>query len=854
MRCVLVSHTHWDREWYHTFQKFRARLVDAIDRVLDLVRDDPGFRFLLDGQTVVLEDYLEIRPDRRAELERACRERRITIGPWYVQPDSLLPSGETHVRNLLEGRRVGRDFGGVSRIAYTPDSFGHPAQLPQILRGFDLEPFVYWRGNGAEIDDLPAEYLWEAPDGTAILVHHLAEGYFGAAGLPGDALSAALFLQKLATKLGARTRNGRVLFMNGIDHAAPDAGAARAVEALRRATGWDVRRGVLEDFADELPREGPVYRGELVGGRIANLLPGVWSTRLPQKLRNREAESRLLLWAEPWSAIAARHGLADERPALRTAWRSLLLNQAHDSICGCSQDRVHEQNEARWDDAIELAQETTTRALERLAGLDGMRRRPWDVDLDVAVFNPSPHVRTDVVRFALDPDMWVEFRGEIERSMQVHPVLGTSAAKHGYTADGAPVRVVGDAPSTRMRLDPNEAPIAVELVARDVPAFGWRRYRLVRSEPCPDALDDGFEIAADDVAVTAGADGTFDVRFGAQLYRRLGALEDRGDRGDTYDFDPVESAGGGAEPRIESVRVRRSRHPSGLALLRIERDFSTPASLDDDRSARTEERVTSRIVMEARVAPGVPRVDLDVWIENRALDHRLRLLFPTGAPVAELFAASTCDVVRRTPGPQDATGWVHPAPATFVQQGFVSAGGLTVGAPGLPEAEVTADGTIAITLVRAVGWLARMDLASRPIPAGPVLPTPGAQCLAPFRARLSLQGGLEPQAVRDFEAGFLAVPAGSEPRLAPDRAMLEIEPKAVLLETLKPAEERSGIVLRLLNPTDRPEEATVRFGFTVGRVTPLRLDEIPLGSAAHVEGESFRTTVPPHALRSFLLT
>src|SRR6059036_463302 len=123
MKCVLVSHSHWDREWYRTFQTFRARLVDMIDRVLELIEGDPGFHFLLDGQTIVLEDYLEIRPERRAALIEACSAGRIAIGPWYVQPDSLLPSGEAHIRNLLEGRRSGSAIGSVSRIAYTPDSF-----------------------------------------------------------------------------------------------------------------------------------------------------------------------------------------------------------------------------------------------------------------------------------------------------------------------------------------------------------------------------------------------------------------------------------------------------------------------------------------------------------------------------------------------------------------------------------------------------------------------------------------------------------------------------------------------------------------------------------------------------------
>src|SRR5262249_49895270 len=165
MHCVLVSHFHWDREWYRPFEAFRARLVDAIDRVLDLLEEDPGYRFLLDGQGIVIEDYLAIRPGRREALERGVRERRLAVGPWYVQPDALLPSGEAHVRNLLLGRAVAGALGPVSKVAYVPDSFGHPAQMPQVFAGFGLGVFVYWRGNGDELDRLGEAYRWIAPDG-----------------------------------------------------------------------------------------------------------------------------------------------------------------------------------------------------------------------------------------------------------------------------------------------------------------------------------------------------------------------------------------------------------------------------------------------------------------------------------------------------------------------------------------------------------------------------------------------------------------------------------------------------------------------------------------------------------------
>jgi mannosylglycerate hydrolase len=855
MKCVLVSHTHWDREWYRTFQSFRARLVDAMDRVLDLIRTDPGFHFLLDGQSVVLEDYLEARPERRAELAEACHLGRIAIGPWYVQPDSLLPSGEAHVRNLLEGRRVGGQLGPVSTVAYTPDSFGHPAQFPQIFAGFGLEPFVYWRGNGNEIDALPAEYLWEAPDGSALLVHHLGEGYFAASGLPGDARAAARWLEALSRKLARRTSNDSVLLMNGIDHALPSSHTAAVAEALARATGWTVKRGLLEDFADGLSRDAPSFRGELLGGRVANLLPGVWSARMPLKLRNRRAESLLEGWAEPWSALARAFGAADEQPSLRAAWRALLKNQAHDSICGCSQDRVHEQMEARYDEAEELAAETTARVLERIAGLGPERRTPWSDTFDIAVFNPSPFPRTDVVRLPLDPSTWFEVRSDQSRSIAVHPLLLAALRAGGYTADGRPAHLIADPDAPRMRLVPDQPARSIEIVAEDVPAFGWRRIRLQPSDPHPQGEDEGRDISLGDMSVAAAEDGTLTVRIGSSAWSGLCSVEDIGDRGDAYDFDPVP----GAAPRLDEVRVSRRVHANGIRHITVRRTFAVAAELAPDRERRDERLVGLQVLTEARLAPGVDRVDLRVRVDNTARDHRLRLLFPTGEPIEEFRAATTFDVTRRRTGARDATGWLHPAPPTFPQQGFVSANALTVGAPGLPEAEVTAEGVIAITLLRCAGWLSRTDLRSRRQLAGPLIPTPGAQCLQPIEAHLTLHAGLDPAAVRAAELGLRAVVAGEEPLAPPGASLLEIAPRDLLLSALMPADTESAIVLRLLNPTDADVDATVRLRFPVSAALSVRLDESPSEAPVSEEPVSLQdgvlaVRVPPHALRSFLLT
>jgi alpha-mannosidase/mannosylglycerate hydrolase len=193
---------------------------------------------------------------------------------------------------------------------------------------------------------------------------------------------------------------------------------------------------------------------------------------------------------------------------------------------------------------------------------------------------------------------------------------------------------------------------------------------------------------------------------------------------------------------------------------------------------------------------------------------------------------------------------VHPAPVTFPQQGFVSAAGLTVAAPGLPEAEVTPEGVIAITLVRAVGWLARMDLKSRPQVAGPTLPTPEAQCSTEIAAELSLLAGCDPRAVRDAEIGMRAVVAGEVPLVPPEQAMLAVEPRDVMVSALEPALDGDGVWLRLLNPHDDVRHVTVRVGFPCTSAAPIRLDGTPCGAALPVRDGAIVLDLPGHALRT----
>ena len=164
----VVSHTHWDREWYNTFQQFRMRLVDLTDSLIELMENNPDFKyFTFDGQTIVLEDYLQIRPENEQRLRKLTQAGRIIVGPWYNQPDEFLVGGESMIRNLLLGKKQSEDFGSYLASGYVPDCFGHISQFPQIVRGFGIDNAVLFRG--ISTDQVASEFIWRSPDGSEVL-------------------------------------------------------------------------------------------------------------------------------------------------------------------------------------------------------------------------------------------------------------------------------------------------------------------------------------------------------------------------------------------------------------------------------------------------------------------------------------------------------------------------------------------------------------------------------------------------------------------------------------------------------------------------------------------------------------
>ena len=852
---AIVPHTHWDREWYLPFQGFRLRLVELLDDFLPRLEADPSYgHFLLDGQMAVVDDYLEVRPSAAAPLRRLAESGRLAVGPWYILMDEFLVSGETMVRNLQLGMERAAAFGGPMRVGYLPDMFGHVAQMPQLLRLAGFEHAVVWRGVPSAVDK--TGFWWSAPDGSRVRAEYLRVGYGNGAALPSDAEALVRRIRAHEDELEdfLPGDHAEILWMNGTDHQTPQPWLGRLIAETNELQ--DRYRLVVSSLADYLAKastsELPSWRGELRSGARANLLMGVASNRVDVKIAAARAERALERQAEPLCALWLGPG---EWPGelLQLAWREVIRNSAHDSICACSHDDVGTAVLHRYGEATTIA--------------DGLRRRALDAagaamsGTGPVVVNPTARARGGVVELTLPGDQPVPggqvlarvpaARMEVAGSgAEVAALLGR-LARAGFLPDDA-VRDValaaGDSGvSLTIRLARGRAPaigtapvmaeawaqagahrdqplritaerdgwqhVAVHLPK--VPGFGWAAW-TPRPLSVPPVTAAGVTLANDSLSLTVDpGDGTWSLAAaatpGTPLATGLDRLVDEGDGGDTYNYSPPPSDVVVDSP--ESVSVAVVQPGPVLGRLRVHRVFRWPARLVDGARVGGE-RVDVVTDLELRAGEDVVRVTTS--FDNRCRDHRLRALFPLRSPARRSRAECAFGIVERG---LDAEGGPHEHPlATFPSRRFVTAGGVTVLHEGLLEYELIDEGRVlALTLLRATGILSRPETAYRPNAAGPALPLEGPQLQGPLTVRYAVHcGDGDPYQMADEVWVPLEVTTGAGTGALPAEGRL-LEVTGAEVSALR--REPGGLELRVFNPVS--EATTVGLGGRSGWLVDL---------------------------------
>ncbi len=864
---TLVSHTHWDRAWYVTFQEFRIRLVRLVDDLIDLLNASPDYHvYMLDGQMSVLEDYLEARPGRAADLQALCQSGRIQVGPWYVLADEFLVSPEALIRNLMLGHRMGEAYGGVMRIGYVPDGFGHIAQLPQILRGFGIDNAFFWRGLGAEGDRLGTEFEWRAPDGSCVTTILMPWGYHNVSNLGyaihwGDTsqmqfdLDLALDkIERAIAKVKPMANTDALLLMNGIDHADPQPHIpqiiARANKILADTT---VTHGTLADHLARVRASGvklPEFEGEFRWGRYSEILQGVYSTRIHLKQANHAGEMLLEKYVEPLTALAWLSG-ADipqgTSDLVALAWRWLLLNHPHDDIYGSGIDEVHHEMDFRFSQSRQIGEALARDSLRQLARQVDYTTREGT---PVIVYNPLGWPRAEIAEAEMDFD----FDDPAAHDFQLVNTVG----------EVIPHQVVSSEETFWMEvLKPNRKRRVKVLFPTSVPALGYTTVYAQRQSEIPVSSresmvlpplsvhgegDGGRGFGAENryLSFAIADDGSLSVtdKASGHTYSGLHQFHDVDDAGDEYTYCPSENTQTVSSAGGKAVVTQVENGPCRVTF-RVEQRLEIPEGLSEDGKRRSPNAVVLPIVSHISLYADQPGIYITTEIDNRARDHKLTVIFPTGlypkqAHVDESFLIAERDL---TLPPSD--GWVEDPTPLMHQRTFTDLSdggrGLAVLNRGLPSVEVGEDGVIALTLLRCVGWLSRPWLSVRRVAAGPLVPTPGAQCIGSYRfeyAILPHSGDWRQvyQTAYGYNAPLLARRADTHPGLElremnvtrdnpdlvtpipwprggvlPDAfSFIRLDPRDLVLSAVRRGE--NGLIVRFYNMSREPVEGTLTSG------------------------------------------
>ncbi len=855
-RVNVVPHTHWDREWYSPYQKFRLRLVDMLDAFLPMLDADPSYsHFLLDGQMAVVDDYLEVRPEAAPVLQRLAREGRLAMGPWYTLPDEFLVSGETVIRNLQAGLARATEFGGAMDVGYLPDMFGHISQMPQIFRLFGFQHAVVWRGVPNAVDR--TAFLWSSPDGSTVRAEYLWRGYGNGARITKDPkeLIDRLIAYEQLTHAAMDGRNptspAPMLWMNGSDHLSPSPWLGQVVAEVNDAqSDFELVITTLAKHLKTGPtKDLPKWTGELRSGGRANLLMGVTSNRTDVRIAAARAERALERRAEPFSALFLPAEKWPER-LLHLAWKEMLRNAAHDSICACSHDEVVDAVMVRFQEARQIGEGLAFQAKRALAAQcpspgavivnPSARTRGGLVELEVPgegpapgaqVLSERPSVRGEVTFSAdkLGKALETLRSQRIDDQTYINAIdidesderLSITLKARPYLQEWLELDAIKADIAQRVNANP-ERPITMRITQRpsrqlvcrvdDVPGFGWQRWtgepaaaNLIPVRREGDALTNGLLTVAvhpETGALTLNGVEGFD------------RLVDSGDQGDTYNYSPPDQ-----DIVIDTpVSVTATVLEDGPLRGRIEviRAFEWPDRIDDTKRARVgSQRVEVRSQYDLHAGERMVRVH--TTFDNPSRDHRLRALMPL--PTAATSSKADCAFavpergLRSEGGPHERELPTHPA------KRFVQAGGFTVVVDGTTEYElIDAGKTLALTVLRATAMLSRIEMTYRPQPAGPPNFLRGSQMLGPVEARYAIAvGDVDPFAIADdFLLPLEVAIAQGDGHGADDGQALSVEGVEVSAVVRVPG----GIEVRVWNPSDEPATATITDG--VGWVVDLR--------------------------------
>lgn len=884
----IISNTHWDREWRYPFQRNRQMLVDMIDKVLEILESNPDYRaFHLDSQSIVIKDYLEIKPHKENLIKKFVSEKKLFIGPWYVLPEQFQVGGENLIRNLLFGHKISKKYGRVSKIGYSPFSWGQISQLPQIYKEFGIELIMFYRGVNS-LDSPKAEFLWIGADGTEAVASRFStmprynfyfyiyrpvvhneffsdvEYKWSRGGVPFHFADKSLvdedyfiidpldgyYPENIKKQVEAIINDQvndfttpHIIWMEGHDSSGPNEKTVKIIKDIKKIfPDLNVIHSTLEDYAKALFESVDVNSLKKVYGerrsaqydrRSGNLYGYTTSARMYLKQKNFEAEKWIQFYAEPFNIFSSFVGRDIKDNYTDLAWDLIVQNSAHDSIGGCSLDEVHEDMMCRYKQAIEISKGVYERAVKHIVknlNLSSFKFSDQS-NLFLTVFNPTQFTRSETIECFIDVPKEFD-KGGIEIS--------------DATGNIFPVQIKSIKSVQPVLEQMIDRPMYFDMMRyhcfvdiKNIPGFGYKTFIIkpVKNDRAKiKNMKGGFAkkniIENDYLKVKINSNGTFDLidKVNKKEFKRLGYFYDEGEAGHAWINIPT-------KPFITTLkskpRIKLLENNFLCTSISIKHKLQVAASLAERKKKNPRTKIVE-VELILILKHSSKNLELKVEVDNQAESHRLRIMFPTGLNAKYHFAEGQFDVVKRDIKRIDSKEWIEQPMYDFPLHHFMDVSdnknGLAVIVDGLKEYEVKDDKqrTVAITLFRGFEYIIQ------PSSKQDYIFQKGSQCLGKSSYRLALyphkgdwQIGEVYKESLNFNNPLSVAQSGKARGILPvENSFIKIYPDDLIFSALKKAEDENGFVIRIYNPSDKDVEGRIEFHNSITKVEQVILEEI----------------------------
>jgi len=847
----LVSHVHWDQAWYLPFEQYRIRLLELVRKMLEILEEKNYASFMFDGQVSALDDYLELIPEDEERIRKHIKSGRLIIGPWYIQPEEFMISGEAHIRNLLLGCRRGKELGGVMNLCYLPDMVGHIPQMPQIVRGFGMDAFIGWRGifDGKRVDR--TESIWESPDGSNVLLKVMPFSYY--AKMPEDEEGFIKKVKEIEESLSPLATTKYLLIMDGGDHLEPSGHLPELIQKYNAHAGWDQLEQVSLQHHIECINDSSydlkTYSGELRDTTQSFILTGILTTRMHIKLMNENIVCKLEKWMEPFCSINTMLGAKYPDELLAYVWKKQIRNSFHDNIYGAHVDQVTLDMENDYKRAGEVADWVIRETLYNIGGLVNTTGK----EVNITVFNPTMWDRKDEVVtydvFFEGSDIRKEFiilddDGNylptqlvvVEKRKRFGDMSGNIRFENHMGMEGYRYTL-----HTKLNALPGMGYINLELKKLDITQADQRKHynAIMHTHTMTSDLhvfSNGFENRY--LRVEVKSDGLLDIldRESGVWYRDMHTVEDQGDAGDHYNyacpFNNMVITNKGIVAQVNLLE-------NGVAAVsyKIESDLYLPCSLEQNGS-RSPNKIKNHIETRLMLKSNSRVLEFKTVLDNCSKDHRVRLLFPTRLNCTETISGSQFLSYHREFENYKEADCIEKPMGNYPHRLYVDISdgknGMAVLHRGLTEYYADSEGNMYITLLRCTGCLSKPTFPERSYcDAGPGIETPMAQEIGrnEYEYGLYIHPGdfnkAEVYRVSEEFYAKLAVIQGvaHEGILPTEYKFVDIKGKGIILSALKRSENKCGWIIRVYNVLESDELCEIHLPNHVRKACSVNMKE-----------------------------